>query len=96
VASPTTQLLEEVQALSPDEAYACGWRGTVLRYAAGRWTAYPSLMNERLFGCHFVAWYKGLVVGHHGLMWVYDAPPPPLPAGGIQALGPVRTPRARR
>ncbi|MBI4506120.1 MAG: hypothetical protein HY691_11340 [Chloroflexi bacterium] len=72
--SPTDQLLEEVRAVSKREVFACGWSGTVLRAVDVRWWALPSLTNEQLFGCHFPTSHRGLVVGHHGLVWLYDAP----------------------
>lgn len=70
--SPTEELLEKVKVVSKHEAYACGWNGTVLRYLDGTWTAFPSLTDQKLFGCHFSSGQRGLVVGHYGLMWLYD------------------------
>jgi photosystem II stability/assembly factor-like uncharacterized protein len=62
-ASPTTQTLRRVRALSRDAAWAVGEGGTVLRYDGSSWKEEDFPPQVNLYDLHFFAADDGWVVG---------------------------------
>src|SRR5712692_7840886 len=73
VASPLNYTLFCATFLSPDEGWAVGERGTILRYRAGQWAAVePAPTDRHLFSVAFPTPQEGWAVGAWGTFLHYD------------------------
>jgi photosystem II stability/assembly factor-like uncharacterized protein len=94
VASPLNHTLFCAVFLSPDEGWAVGERGTILRYQARQWeTVEPSPTDRHLFSLAFPSPQEGWAVGawgtfvrYNGKAWIAVETPPGLETTNLERV----------
>jgi photosystem II stability/assembly factor-like uncharacterized protein len=72
--SPTTQYLTAVWAAGPNDAFAVGYGGTILRYNGALWESMTSGVTAALNGVHGTSPTQVFAVGNGGTILKFGPP----------------------